>query len=145
MSGAPKWASSCANSFATSAGLLASQAKACARASRSSGARSEVVRAASATLIPSPASARASEAERPAPAPTIRAVASLVSKGAVAMAGLSWLACRDGGRLPRRKRGRRMTRYLIVLAMVVLGVALFWPYLKKLGFGRLPGDIVIKR
>jgi hypothetical protein len=38
-----------------------------------------------------------------------------------------------------------MARYLIVLAMVVLGVALFWPTLKKLGFGRLPGDVVIKR
>jgi hypothetical protein len=38
-----------------------------------------------------------------------------------------------------------MARYLIVLAMVVMGVALFWPTLKKLGLGRLPGDVVIKR
>jgi Protein of unknown function (DUF2905) len=38
-----------------------------------------------------------------------------------------------------------MSRYLIVLAMVVLGVALFWPTLQRLGLGRLPGDIEIKR
>ena len=38
-----------------------------------------------------------------------------------------------------------MARYLVVLAVVTLGVALFWPTLKKLGFGRLPGDVVVKR
>ena len=38
-----------------------------------------------------------------------------------------------------------MTRYVIVLILVACVLALFWPTLKKLGFGRLPGDIVIKR
>jgi Protein of unknown function (DUF2905) len=38
-----------------------------------------------------------------------------------------------------------MARWLIVtgLALVVLGIA--WPYLGKLGLGRLPGDIRIER
>ena len=38
-----------------------------------------------------------------------------------------------------------MTRYLIVLGFVVLMMALFWPTLRKLGLGRLPGEIVVKR
>jgi Protein of unknown function (DUF2905) len=38
-----------------------------------------------------------------------------------------------------------MMRYLMVLGFVVLMVVLFWPTLKKLGLGRLPGDIVVKR
>jgi hypothetical protein len=38
-----------------------------------------------------------------------------------------------------------MSRFLITLgiALVVLGLA--WPYLGRLGLGRLPGDIVIER
>jgi hypothetical protein len=38
-----------------------------------------------------------------------------------------------------------MSRWLILtgLALVVLGIA--WPYLGKLGLGRLPGDIRIER
>jgi len=38
-----------------------------------------------------------------------------------------------------------MSRWLIIvgLALVVLGIA--WPYLGKLGLGRLPGDIRIER
>ena len=38
-----------------------------------------------------------------------------------------------------------MSRALIMLglAFVVLGV--LWPWLQKMGFGRLPGDIVIER
>jgi hypothetical protein len=38
-----------------------------------------------------------------------------------------------------------MSRWLILtgLALVVLGIA--WPYLGKLGLGRLPGDIRIDR
>jgi hypothetical protein len=38
-----------------------------------------------------------------------------------------------------------MSRFLIMLglAIVVLGIA--WPYLARLGLGRLPGDIVIER
>ena len=38
-----------------------------------------------------------------------------------------------------------MARFLIVLGLAVLLVGLLWPYLSKLGLGRLPGDIVIER
>jgi len=71
--GAPMAASSSANNFSTSARLVASQANACAPVSFTSGARSAMLRAASAILNPSFASNRASEVERPEPAPTIRA------------------------------------------------------------------------
>jgi len=36
-------------------------------------------------------------------------------------------------------------RFLIVLGLAILLVGLLWPYLSKLGLGRLPGDIVIER
>jgi hypothetical protein len=38
-----------------------------------------------------------------------------------------------------------MARFLIVLGLALLVVGLFWPYLSRMGFGRLPGDIVIQR
>ena len=38
-----------------------------------------------------------------------------------------------------------MARFLIVLGLAILLIGLLWPYLSKLGFGRLPGDIVIER
>ena len=38
-----------------------------------------------------------------------------------------------------------MAPFLIVLGLVILVVGLLWPYLSKLGLGRLPGDIVIER
>jgi hypothetical protein len=38
-----------------------------------------------------------------------------------------------------------MARFLIVLGLVILLMGLLWPYLSKLGLGRLPGDIVIER
>jgi Protein of unknown function (DUF2905) len=38
-----------------------------------------------------------------------------------------------------------MARFLIVLGLVILVVGLLWPYLSKLGLGRLPGDIIIER
>jgi hypothetical protein len=38
-----------------------------------------------------------------------------------------------------------MARFLIVLGLVILVVGLLWPFLSKLGLGRLPGDIVIER
>ena len=37
-----------------------------------------------------------------------------------------------------------MARFLIVLGLAILVVGLLWPYLGKLGLGRLPGDIVIE-
>src|SRR5258707_13103756 len=38
-----------------------------------------------------------------------------------------------------------MARFLIVLGLAILVVGLLWPYLGKLGLGRLHGDIVIER
>ena len=38
-----------------------------------------------------------------------------------------------------------MQRVLIALGIVLVLVGLAWPWLSKLPFGRLPGDIVIER
>ena len=38
-----------------------------------------------------------------------------------------------------------MQRLLILLGLVLLAAGLFWPWLSKLPFGRLPGDIHIER
>jgi hypothetical protein len=38
-----------------------------------------------------------------------------------------------------------MGRFLIVLGLIILTVGLLWPWLSRIGLGRLPGDIVIER
>ena len=38
-----------------------------------------------------------------------------------------------------------MARWLIILGVVLILAGLLWPWLTKLGLGRLPGDIVIER
>jgi Protein of unknown function (DUF2905) len=38
-----------------------------------------------------------------------------------------------------------MQRTLIALGLILLVVGLLWPWLSKLGLGRLPGDIRIAR
>lgn len=38
-----------------------------------------------------------------------------------------------------------MSKFLITLGIVLIVVGVAWPYLGKLGLGRLPGDIVIER
>jgi hypothetical protein len=38
-----------------------------------------------------------------------------------------------------------MSRPLIVLGIVLVVIGLAWPWLSRLGLGRLPGDIVIER
>jgi len=38
-----------------------------------------------------------------------------------------------------------MQRWLIILGVVLVLGGLLWPWLGKLGLGRLPGDIVIER
>jgi Protein of unknown function (DUF2905) len=38
-----------------------------------------------------------------------------------------------------------MVRWLVAIGLVLVLVGLFWPFLSKLGLGRLPGDIVIER
>jgi ribose/xylose/arabinose/galactoside ABC-type transport system permease subunit len=42
-------------------------------------------------------------------------------------------------------RGDPVQRILIVLGGVILAAGLAWPWLRKLPFGRLPGDIHIVR
>lgn len=38
-----------------------------------------------------------------------------------------------------------MQKLLITLGVVLLVAGLLWPFLSKLGLGRLPGDIIIRR
>ena len=38
-----------------------------------------------------------------------------------------------------------MARTLIILGAVLIVAGLLWPWILKLGLGRLPGDIVIER
>jgi uncharacterized protein HemY len=38
-----------------------------------------------------------------------------------------------------------MQRFLIGLGLVILLAGIAWPVLSRIGFGRLPGDIVIER
>ncbi|MEW5424058.1 DUF2905 domain-containing protein [Amorphus sp. 3PC139-8] len=38
-----------------------------------------------------------------------------------------------------------MSRILVVLGIVLVITGLLWPWLGKLGLGRLPGDVVIER
>ena len=38
-----------------------------------------------------------------------------------------------------------MSRTLIVLGLVLVAIGLLWPWVGKLPFGRLPGDILIER
>jgi len=38
-----------------------------------------------------------------------------------------------------------VSRFLIVLGIVLIAIGVLWPVLQNLGLGRLPGDIVIER
>ena len=38
-----------------------------------------------------------------------------------------------------------MPRTLIIIGLFIIAVGLLWPWLSRLGLGRLPGDIVIER
>ena len=38
-----------------------------------------------------------------------------------------------------------MQKLLIILGAALLAAGLFWPWLSKLGLGRLPGDIFIQK
>ncbi|HML13061.1 MAG TPA: DUF2905 domain-containing protein [Xanthobacteraceae bacterium] len=38
-----------------------------------------------------------------------------------------------------------MARTLIIIGLAIVAVGVLWPWLGKLGLGRLPGDIVIER
>ena len=38
-----------------------------------------------------------------------------------------------------------MARWMIILGVILIVAGLLWPWLGRLGLGRLPGDIVIER
>lgn len=38
-----------------------------------------------------------------------------------------------------------MSRALVIAGLVIVAAGLLWPWLSKVPFGRLPGDIVIER
>jgi hypothetical protein len=38
-----------------------------------------------------------------------------------------------------------MARFLIILGVVLVLTGLLWPFIQRLGLGRLPGDIVVER
>ena len=37
-----------------------------------------------------------------------------------------------------------MQKILVILGIILLLIGLLYPYIKKLGFGQLPGDIIFK-
>ena len=37
-----------------------------------------------------------------------------------------------------------MQKMLIILGIIILAVGILYPYIKKIGFGQLPGDIIFK-
>lgn len=38
-----------------------------------------------------------------------------------------------------------MSRTLIIVGVIIVLLGLLWPWLSRLGLGRLPGDIVVNR
>lgn len=38
-----------------------------------------------------------------------------------------------------------MSRTLIIVGLLIAAIGVLWPWLGRLGLGRLPGDIVIER
>jgi hypothetical protein len=38
-----------------------------------------------------------------------------------------------------------MSRTLILLGLILVAAGLLWPWIGRLGLGRLPGDIVVER
>lgn len=38
-----------------------------------------------------------------------------------------------------------MTRALIIIGLAIAAVGLLWPWISRLGLGRLPGDIFVQR
>lgn len=38
-----------------------------------------------------------------------------------------------------------MARFLVIAGLVLLLAGLLWPFLARIGLGRLPGDIVVQR
>ena len=48
--------------------------------------------------------------------------------------------------LQNTERGKDdMSRVLIIIGLMLLALGLFWPWLKHIPLGRLPGDIIVQR
>jgi hypothetical protein len=57
-----------------------------------------------------------------------------------------WLsASEDRSKEPEGRRWPLLSRWLIAIGLLLVVVGLLWPWLSKLGLGRLPGDIAIER
>jgi DUF2905 family protein len=57
--------------------------------------------------------------------------------------------CNYSGRfqpnLDRIRAKLSLSKWLIVLGIILVATGLLWPVLSKLGLGRLPGDIIVRR
>lgn len=51
----------------------------------------------------------------------------------------------DGERRRKAQKAETMGRTLIIIGLVIVAIGVLWPFLSKLGIGRLPGDIRIVR
>ena len=38
-----------------------------------------------------------------------------------------------------------MQRFLLIFGLVLIAIGLLWPFIQKLGLGRLPGDFVFQQ
>ena len=47
--------------------------------------------------------------------------------------------------MPKRQLDMDVSRTLIILGLVLVAAGFLWPFLGKIGLGRLPGDIAIER
>src|SRR5262245_60468769 len=92
------------NSRSTSSALVASQANAFAPVAVQSSPSFSILRAASATLMPSRANSRASEALSPAPAPTIKAVLYFGLAMHALPVGRDWYLGAHSGEATRRRQ-----------------------------------------
>ena len=54
-------------------------------------------------------------------------------------------AFRGEGQTLKRQHHMDVQRTLIILGLVLVAAGLLWPFLAKMGLGRLPGDIAIER
>lgn len=41
--------------------------------------------------------------------------------------------------------GNPVSRFLVTLGIVLILAGIVWPFLQRMGIGRLPGDIVVER
>ncbi|MDI9818298.1 MULTISPECIES: DUF2905 domain-containing protein [unclassified Legionella] len=48
-------------------------------------------------------------------------------------------------KIPFHQVGINMQRLLIVLGILLIVIGFTWPWIKRIGLGRLPGDIIIQR